>query len=50
MPANIWLLAPASIAIEVLPPIAATDATREVTSTLTEQASDAIRVALAMRT
>ena len=50
MPANSWLLAPASIAIEVLPSIAATDATREGISTLTEQATDAIRAALAART
>ena len=50
MPANSWLLAPASIAIEVLPPIAATDATRDGISALTEHATDAIRAALALRT
>lgn len=50
MPANSWLLAPASIAIEVLTPIVATDATREGISTLTAQASGAIRAALASRT
>lgn len=50
MPANSWLLAPASIAIAVLPPIAATDATRDGISALTANASEAIRAALALRT
>ncbi len=50
MPANSWLLAPASVAIDVLQPIAATDATRDGISALTAEASEAIRTALASRT
>ncbi len=50
MPANRWLLANASIAIDILPPIAAGDSTREAIGTLTARASDAIRAALASRT
>ncbi len=46
MPTNRWLLANASIVIEVLPPVAATDATREGIATLTAQAAAAIRAAL----
>lgn len=47
MPANSWLLADAAIAIEVLPPIAASDASREGIGALSAQAADAIRAALA---
>jgi len=46
MPAMSWLLANAPIAIDLLPPIAATDATRAGISALTAQATDAIRTAL----
>ncbi len=49
MPADSWLLANAPIAIEILPPIAATDSTREGVGALTERTADAIRAALALR-
>ncbi len=50
MPAKSWLLANAPVTIEVLPPIAASDATRDGISALSEQAATAIRTALASRT
>ena len=49
MPANSWLLANVPVAVDVLPPLAASDATREEVAALTERSADAIRAALLSR-
>lgn len=50
MPANSWLLADAPVTVDLLPPIVASDATRDGIGTLSDQAAQAIRTALASRT